>query len=58
MLPAVVQLIDEIADLMREGVLATSPGTQYPLDEIHAAVTHAELVGRNGKVLLAPRQPR
>jgi NADPH2:quinone reductase len=56
--PAVAQLIDEIADLLREGVLVTSPGTKYPLDEIHAAVTQAESVGRNGKVRLAPRQPR
>jgi NADPH:quinone reductase-like Zn-dependent oxidoreductase len=53
-----VQLIDEIADLMREGVLVTSPGTKHPLDEIQAAVTQAESVGRNGKVLLAPSQPR
>ncbi|MDX6244624.1 MAG: hypothetical protein QOE76_2347, partial [Frankiales bacterium] len=56
--PAMVQLIDEIADLMREGVLVTSPGTKHPLDEIQAAVTQAESVGRNGKVLLAPSQPR
>jgi len=55
--PAMVQLIDEIADLMREGVLVTSPGTKYPLDEIQAAVIQAESVGRSGKVLLAPSQP-
>jgi NADPH2:quinone reductase len=56
--PAVVQLIEEIADLMREGVLATSPGMKYPLDDIRAAVTEAESAGRKGKVLLAPGQPR
>jgi hypothetical protein len=55
--PAIVQLIDEIAALMREGVLVTSPGTKYPLDEIQAAVIQAESVGRSGKVLLAPSQP-
>jgi NADPH:quinone reductase-like Zn-dependent oxidoreductase len=55
--PAVAQLIDEIADLMREGVLVTSPGTKYPLDEIHTAVTEAESAGRNGKVLQAPGRP-
>jgi NADPH:quinone reductase-like Zn-dependent oxidoreductase len=52
--PAMVQLIDEIADLMREGVLVTSSGTKYPLDEIHAAVIQAESAGRSGKVLLTP----
>jgi NADPH2:quinone reductase len=52
--PAMVQLIDEIAVLMREGVLVSSSGTKYPLDEIHAAVIQAESAGRNGKVLLAP----
>jgi hypothetical protein len=41
---------------MREGVLATSPGTKYPLAEIHAAVTEAESVARSGKVFLAPSQ--
>jgi NADPH2:quinone reductase len=56
--PAVAQLIDEIADLMREGVLVTSPGTKYPLDEVRTAVTEAESAGRKGKVLLAPGQPR
>jgi hypothetical protein len=48
-----VQLIDEIADLIRQGVLATSPGTKYPLDQIRAAVTEAESVAHNGKVFLA-----
>ena len=37
---------------------SASPGTKYPLDEIHTAVTEAESAGRNGKVLLAPSQPR
>jgi NADPH:quinone reductase-like Zn-dependent oxidoreductase len=49
-----VQLIDEIADLIRQGVLATSPGTKYPLDQIRAAVTETESVAHNGKVFLAP----
>jgi NADPH2:quinone reductase len=55
--PATVQLIDEVTELMREGVLATSPGTKYPLDEIHAAVTETESA-HSGKVLLDPSQPR
>jgi NADPH:quinone reductase-like Zn-dependent oxidoreductase len=53
-----VQLIDEIADLMREGVLVTSPGTKYPLDQIQLAVIQAESAGRHGKVFLTPGQPR
>src|ERR1700756_705160 len=40
--PAMVQLIDEIANLMLEGVLVSSGGTKYPLDEIQAAVIQAE----------------
>jgi NADPH:quinone reductase-like Zn-dependent oxidoreductase len=52
--PAMVQLIDEIADLMREGVLVTSPGTKYPLDQIQPAVIQAESAGRHGKVFLTP----
>jgi NADPH:quinone reductase len=54
--PAVAQLIDEIAELMREGVLATAVGTKYPLAEIAAAVIEAESEPRNGKVFLAPSQ--
>jgi NADPH:quinone reductase-like Zn-dependent oxidoreductase len=55
--PAMVQLVDEIADLMLEGVLVSSSGTKYPLDAIQAAVIQAEAVGRNGKVLLAASRP-
>jgi NADPH:quinone reductase len=54
--PAMVQLVDEIADLIRQGVLATSPGTKYPLAEIHAAVIEAESDARSGKVFLAASQ--
>ena len=52
--PAIHQLIDEIATLIRQGVLETTPGKKFGLDDIHAAVTEAESIGRNGKVLLAP----
>ncbi len=48
------QLIDEIAQLIREGVLSTSPGKKFGLDEIREAVTEAESVGRSGKILIAP----
>jgi NADPH2:quinone reductase len=52
--PAMPQLIDEIVGLIREGILSTSPGKKFGLDDIRAAVTEAESVGRSGKVLLAP----
>jgi NADPH2:quinone reductase len=55
--PAVEQLINEIADLVRQDVLTTSPGTTHPLHEIRAAVAEAESSGRAGKVLLAPSLP-
>ena len=51
-----IQLIDEIAELVRRGVLGTSPGKKFGLDDIHAAIAEAESVGRGGKVLIAPDQ--
>ena len=56
--PAIPQLIDEIAELIRAGILNTSPGKQFGLDDIRSAVTEAESVAHNGKVFLAPGQPR
>jgi NADPH:quinone reductase len=53
---AVAQLIDEIAHLVREGVLTTTPGTRYPLDGILDAVSEAESPGRGGKVVIVPGQ--
>lgn len=52
--PAIPQLIDEIIDLIRGGILRTSPGAKFSLDDITAAVTEAESVGHDGKVFLAP----
>jgi NADPH:quinone reductase-like Zn-dependent oxidoreductase len=52
--PAILQLIDEIAELIRKGVLRTSHGKKFDLEDIRAAVAEAESVGRNGKVLVAP----
>jgi NADPH:quinone reductase len=49
------QLTDAIAGLIRDRVLETKPGRRYSLDEISAAVTQAESVGKEGKVLLTPR---
>ena len=48
------QLTDAIAGLIRDGILETSPGRRYALEEIEAAVTQAESVGKQGKVLLTP----
>jgi NADPH:quinone reductase-like Zn-dependent oxidoreductase len=48
------QLVQDIVTLMREGVLVTSPGRTYPLEEIGTAVTQAEASGRQGKVFLTP----
>ena len=48
------KLVQDIVALTREGILKTSPGRKYSLDEIGAAVKQAESVGRQGKVLLVP----
>ena len=52
--PAVVQLIDEIVDLIRAGILNTEPGKKFGLDDIQAAVTESESVGRSGKAFFIP----
>ncbi len=54
--PAQFQLIKEIEELMRHGVLVTSPGHTHALDQVAEAVAEAEKVGRQGKVLLIPEQ--
>src|SRR5215472_571478 len=48
------KLTEAIAGFIRDGILETSPGRRYSLDEIGAAVTQAESVGKQGKVLLTP----
>jgi len=48
------QLTGAIAGLVRDGILETAPGRRYSLDEIGVAVTQAESVGKQGKVLLTP----
>jgi NADPH:quinone reductase len=52
--PALPQLIDECLELIRQGILNTSPGKKFGLDDIHAAVTEAESVGRSRKVFITP----
>ncbi|WP_433430185.1 zinc-dependent alcohol dehydrogenase family protein [Nonomuraea sp. CA-141351] len=48
------QLGEDIASLMREGIIETSLGRKYSLDEIGDAVAQAEQKGRQGKVFLFP----
>jgi NADPH:quinone reductase len=52
--PALPQLIDECLELIRQGVLNTSPGKKFSLDDIHDAVAESESAGRSGKVFIAP----
>jgi NADPH:quinone reductase len=52
--PAFAQLIDECLELIRQGVLNTSPGKKFRLDDIHAAVAESESFGHSGKVFIAP----
>ena len=47
-----ILLFREIASLIRQGVLATELGREYPLEAIGDAVRDAQTVGRHGKVLL------
>ena len=49
------QLAQEIVTLMREGILVTSAARPFSLDEIGTAVRQAEATGRQGKILLVPR---
>ena len=48
------QLLKEVMSLIHEGILETAPGCAYALDEITTAVTQAESIGRQGKVVLVP----
>lgn len=49
-----LKLAQDIVALMRGGIVETSPGSAFPLDDVTAAVAEAETIGRKGKVLLAP----
>ena len=50
------QLVQDIVSLQREGILTTSAARRFSLDEIGPAVTQAERIGRQGKVLLVPEK--
>src|SRR5262249_25836388 len=51
-IPAVLRLFREIAGLIRQGVLSSDIGQIYTLDRVAEAAQQAEIVGRQGKVLL------
>jgi hypothetical protein len=40
--------------LLRAGILNTSPGEKFGLDDIRAVTTEAESVGHDGKLFLVP----
>jgi len=44
----------ELAEQVRAGLLTAPLEQIYPIEEIRAAVTHAEQGGRRGKILVAP----
>jgi len=51
------QLVNDVVTLMRDGILVTSSHAhKFSFDEISAAVTEAESIGRQGKVLLVPKK--
>ena len=51
-IPQSLRLFREIADLMRNGVLTSQTGPEFPIESITAAAAAAEIPGRAGKVLL------
>lgn len=51
-IPASLLVFREVASMIRKGVLDSEIGRTYPLSEIHEAVTQADAVARQGKVLL------
>jgi NADPH:quinone reductase-like Zn-dependent oxidoreductase len=50
------QLVQDIVTLLHEGILTTSMSLPFSLKEIGIAVTQAETMGRQGKILLVPQQ--
>lgn len=49
-------IIDELTGLLRAGILHSAVEQVYPLDDVRAAVAHAERPGRTGKILLRLKQ--
>ena len=51
-IPQSLRMFRQIAGLIRNGVLATDPGPEFPPEQIRAAVLDAEVKGKPGKVRL------
>jgi len=54
---AVRALYAELAAKLRDGVLWAPVEATYPIEQIKAALAHAQRGGRNGKVLVLPNGP-
>ncbi len=50
-------LYADLGAKLRDGVLNAPVEATYPIDEIKAALAHAQRGGRNGKVLVLPNGP-
>jgi len=54
---AVRAIYADLAGKLRQGVLRAPVDATYPIDEIKAALAHAQRGGRHGKVLVLPNGP-
>ncbi|HUC11242.1 MAG TPA: zinc-dependent alcohol dehydrogenase family protein [Stellaceae bacterium] len=54
---AVRAIYTDLAGKLRQGVLRAPVDATYPIDEIKAALAHAQRGGRHGKVLVLPNGP-
>ena len=50
-------LYADLAGKLRDGVLKAPVEATYPIDDIKAALAHAQRGGRSGKVLVLPNGP-
>jgi NADPH:quinone reductase-like Zn-dependent oxidoreductase len=56
-LPQIRAIYAELAEQVRQGLLTAPVERVYPIEEIRAAVAHAERGERRGKILVAPNGP-
>jgi NADPH:quinone reductase-like Zn-dependent oxidoreductase len=54
---AVRALYAELAGKLRDGILTAPIDSTYPIEDIKAALAHAQRGGRHGKVLVLPNGP-
>jgi len=55
--PDLEALYADLADRVRTGALTVEVERTYPIEEIKAALAHAERAGRGGKILVLPNGP-